>query len=682
MARVLLIDEIESTREGITAILRRLGHQVEAKGSPEAASEWLRAHVPDVIFLAGRALAWSPVRALEQVRSIQRPPPVVWLDGSPPEFAGRPPEAFLGRSPEQPDIQKTLAHLFGEGRTSDWADVAFLRSVSGPLEQFPPIRVLALAHRVKATGRINIVTDDGRKTIDVDAGRVVQASGFHDLLEFLGLTNGPDDDLAQVLGRGVKAGMAADSALNIAAQTLGARVADLLGQDGHVEFDPQATPTGQPVVLPVTVPRMLTEGLKVSRSIDRIRPLYLGTRGGRVELKVPHGVGLEQLGLDPVAYRLLRKAQKIPQIDLLLKSEEGDADARILALDLLAALGYIRIKAGTPIERVTMPEIEDEPKAEPKPKADTARENLMTEEMSLTTKVKTRALKKSEDPKLVELKLVRDRFRAATAVEVIGVESLEELTPEVLDKKFREVSQRYHPDRYSNDGKGFRLVADDIFSLVNQAYEALKDPTILEEARERIKAKQTGGVFVSRREKNLAKISFAKGEIHFRARRWGEAYDDLSDAVKLDRQTWRYKALQLQAGFWAEKLTAREATEGIDEIVQELAVKAEAAENPNEQDQHRNAIADLLFQLGEIWIRAGDEPRAYKLFERAKTANPKHAAALRRLWLKQVREDGRTSKPASLVDPARAAKSAASAAKKEEPAGALSGIMGIFGKKK
>src|SRR4029453_2353605 len=153
----------------------------------------------------------------------------------------------------------------------------------------------------------------------------------------------------------------ADSALNIAAQTLGARVADLLGQDGHVEFDTQAKPTGQQVVLPVSVPRMLTEGLKVSRSIDRIRPLYLGTRGGRVEIKVPHGVGLEQLGLDPVAYRLLRKAQKIPQIDLLLKSEEGDADARILALDLLAALGYIRIKAGSPIERVTMPEVEDEP---------------------------------------------------------------------------------------------------------------------------------------------------------------------------------------------------------------------------------------------------------------------------------------------------------------------------------
>ena len=675
MARVLLIDEIESTRDGITAILRRLGHQVEPKVSPETAGEWLRTNVPDVIFLAGRALAWSPVRALEQVRSIQRPPPVVWLDSSPPEFAGKPPEAFLARSPEQPDIQKMLAHLFGEGRTSEWADLSFLRSVSGPLEQYPPIRVLALAHRVKATGRINIVTDEGKKTVDVDAGRVVQASGFHDLLEFLGLTNGPDADLAQVLGRGVKAGMAADAALNIAAQTLGARLADLLGQDGHVEFDPHAKPHGQPVVLPVTVPRMLTEGLKVSRSIDRIRRLYLGTRGGRVEIKVPHGVGLEQLGLDPVAYRLLRKAQKIPQIDLLLKSEEGDADSRILALDLLAALGYVRIKAGTPIERVEVPE------EEPKPKAESARENLMTEEVAVTTRVKTRALKKPEDPKLVELKLVRDRFRSATAVEVLGVEQLDDLAPDALDRKFRDVSQRYHPDRYSNDGKGFRLVADDIFALVNQAYEALKDPTILEEARERIRAKHTGTTFVSRREKQLAKISFAKGEIHFRARRWGEAYDDLSDAVKLDPETWRYRALQVQAGFWAEKLTAREATERIDDIVKDLAVKADAAENPSEQDQHRHAVADLLFQLGEIWIRAGDEPRAYKLFERAKIANPKHAAALRRLWLKQVREDGVTSRPASLVEPARAPKPTSGAAKKDE-SGALSGIMGIFGKKK
>jgi curved DNA-binding protein CbpA len=634
---------------------------------------------PDVIFLAGRAIGWSPVRALEQVRSIQRPPPVVWLDAAPPEFAGKPPEAFLGRSPEQPDIQRVLSDLFGEGRTGEWADLTFLRSVSGPIEQFPPIRVLALAHRLKASGRINIVTDDGRKTIDVDAGRVVQASGFHDLLEFLGLTNGPDEDLAHVLGRAVRAGMAADSALNIAGHTLGARLADLLGQDGHVEFDPQAKSQSQQVVLPVTVPRMLTEGLKISRSIDRIRPLYLGTRGGRVEVKVPHGVALEQLGLDPVAYRLLRKAQKVPQIDLLLKSEEGDADARILAIDLLAALGYVRIKAGTPIERA----LDDVGDLRAAPK--TERENLRTEEMAVTTKVKTRALKKPEDPKLVELKLVRDRFRAATAVEILGVDSLEDLAPDTLDKKFREVSQRYHPDRYTNDGKGFRLVADDIFSLVNQAYEALKDPTILEEAKERIRARVTGAVFVSRREKNIAKISFAKGEIHFRARRWSEAYDDLSDATKLDPETSRYKALQLQAGFWAEKLTAREASEGIDVIVKELQVKADAAEDPAQQDLHQNSIADLLFQLGEIWIRAGDEARAYKFFDRAKNANPKHAASLRRLWLKQVRDEGKTSKPASLNEPSKTRGLGGAASKdpkKADPSGTFSGIMGIFGKKK
>ncbi len=189
-------------------------------------------------------------------------------------------------------------------------------------------------------------------------------------------------------------------------------------------------------------------------------------------------------------------------------------------------------------------------------------------------------------------------------------------------------------------------------------------------------------MFVSRREKNLAKISFAKGEIHFRARRWAEAYDDLSDAVKLDGMTWRYKALQLQAGFWAEKLTAREASEGIDVLVKEIQAKADTTEDHAEQDAHNNSIADLFFQLGEIWIRAGDETRAYKFFERAKGVNPKHAAALRRLWLKQVREEGRTSRPASLSEPPKGAKASASAAKKAESSGALSGIMGIFGKKK
>jgi hypothetical protein len=78
----------------------------------------------------------------------------------------------------------------------------------------------------------------------------------------------------------------------------------------------------------------------------------------------------------------------------------------------------------------------------------------MTEEMSLTTKVKTRALKQKEDPKLVELKLVRDRFRAATAVEVIGVEQLEDLTPEVLDKKFREGLAALPPGPLLERGQG------------------------------------------------------------------------------------------------------------------------------------------------------------------------------------------------------------------------------------
>src|SRR4029453_5066118 len=113
VARVLLIDEIESTREGITAILRRLGHQVEAKVSPDVASEWLRTHMPDVIFLAGRALAWSPVRALEQVRSIQRPPPVVWLASSPPGSARRP--RAQPKTPRQPVRRRAQPRRGGLG---------------------------------------------------------------------------------------------------------------------------------------------------------------------------------------------------------------------------------------------------------------------------------------------------------------------------------------------------------------------------------------------------------------------------------------------------------------------------------------------------------------------------------------------------------------------------------------
>jgi CheY-like chemotaxis protein/tetratricopeptide (TPR) repeat protein len=680
LARLLLIDEMPATRETVAEILRRLGHEVDVQPTPDGAKGILESNAPDAIFLAGRATTWSGVRALEQIRTANNgqgsaAPPVIWLDGSPPEFAGKGPEAFLTRSPAQADVQKVLADLLGGGGTRDWADLAFLQAISGPLEQFPPIRVLALAHRMKASGRMSVVTDAGRLTVDLDAGRVVHATGFVDILEFLGLHNGPDEDMGQVLGRAVAAGMAADAALNIAAQTLGARLADLLDQDGHVEFDSQARPSSAPVVLPVTIPRMLTEGLRQSRSVPKIAPTYAALRGGRADVTVPQGVALEQLGLDPVAFRLLRKAQKVPYLDILLKAEEDDATARMLAIDLLVQLGYLRLRPGSGGGPADAEDLDTSEILNSGVRSGDTTEDITEEQAQTTTRGKPKD-KKAEDPRLQELRSVRDKFRAMAAADILGVEEVADLTTDVLDRKFREASQRYHPDRHSADGRGFRMVAEDIIAIVNQAYETLRDPAIQEEAKERILARKSGAVFVSKRERNQAKVAFAKGEIHFRARRWNESYEELSLAVRLDPESWRYQSLQLQAGFWSEKLTARDVSQAIDVIVKDLLSK----------DDHKNAgiVADLLFQVGEIWIRAGDEPRAYAFFDRAKQANPKHPATLRRLWLKQVREDGKATPPPSITAPRAAGGRAQPGGKKGEtkPEGALAGIMGLFGKKK
>ena len=58
-----------------------------------------------------------------------------------------------------------------------------LAGLSGTSGGIPPIRVLFLAHRVSASGRLWMTRGVEMRTIDLSGGQIVGCSGFQDLLE-------------------------------------------------------------------------------------------------------------------------------------------------------------------------------------------------------------------------------------------------------------------------------------------------------------------------------------------------------------------------------------------------------------------------------------------------------------------------------------------------------------------
>ena len=63
----------------------------------------------------------------------------------------------------------------------------------------------------------------------------------------------------------------------------------------------------------------------------------------------------------------------------------------------------------------------------------------------------------------------------------MGLERSRDCNEGALTRKYREMSQRYHPDRYINAEQRSQQVAAEVFTLITEAYETLSNPGILEE---------------------------------------------------------------------------------------------------------------------------------------------------------------------------------------------------------
>lgn len=641
MARVVAAEDDVLVRALLVDALRGLGHEVLLVNDADALLLAVERSTVDVIIASGHPGPTDVVKLSAALNFADVRPPLIALCAATPEATERLRDtaiAAVAPLPVHPDtigaaLKKALSGPTGTATLPDaWSGAGALAELRGPVERVSPIRLLFLAHRVGATGRL--VADPARTgsfaafTVGLRAGRVVHVSGVAGLVAPLVPDAPQDADLSDAMAAAVQAGADASTAFGVAASVLAdhlARLADARG--GDIRFDTAWTPPAGAFPLPDAVPGIVLAGLRRMRQPEFLTRLWSARNDQVVRVHLPTDAPEARWGLDAPALRVLREASRGGSPEDLLVRVAGTDEARrkdaLRALDALHVFGLIELQEapmeappGAPTVELARPttDVRARPPTGEAPRPSTAEAERAAPTAELPKQT-------AEDPRVDRFRDTLARLEKCVPVEILELSDKRRLTDEDIATAYREVSKRYHPDLYFNAPPAVRSLAEACFSRVNAAHEALRAPGGIAEARRFLDAKASGQPYVSEKDHQAARVAFRRGEIAFRNREWKPAYDDFSEAARLDAVTWPHALLAAHAGYLAKALTLEQAVTGIDALTTTTPQrKAEAL-----------VVTATLLKL------AGKNDPALKRFKAALDADPDNRDAQRELRLVERR---------------------------------------------
>ena len=647
MARLLLVDPDLPRREALARSLRQHGHAVLDLAGPVEALDAIERAGVDLVLATVDELG-GPGRALSRAVEARSRSLIVWL-GEEKVIArertkGAPVAGFLPLPVAPVALDGLLGRLVGVSRPS-WSGRDFLAAVDGTSSRFPIPRVLFLAHRLSAEGRLEVESASGLATVDLRDGRVVGVSGVPGLAPEV--AGAAVLGLEEAIGRSIAAGRLPDKAMEQAALAVGVWAVQKRGRGSTlVRFraDHHVGSGGFP--LPLSIPQLLSRGLQLTRGADMVRQSFERFRTAQVHVEVPVDAPESRWGLPPAALRMVRDASGVKTLEELVDAgKAGERPETWLAADLLLTLGFLQLVDPEGGEELEPEELTTrgpgDLEAEPSGLADADElEDDLSEELipgdllgDSAESGPTPVEPPSEDPataRLVEMQVTLSSLRGAEPLEVLGIRTSDQATPDGIESAFRKVSALYHPDRYGQEPEAVGRLAADCFAVVGRAREELlEDPAHLELVRLRLQAKEQGKVFLTAGEREVLRHRGREAERALKRRAWAEAIALSDEVLAQDPESFEARFVNTRARVGSGALGL---VEGADQL------RALTAPDPRSR-------AVVLNEAGELLLKAGKEAAAYKCFRQAVEADPEHIEARRQLRLRDMRESRSPSGP-------------------------------------
>jgi tetratricopeptide (TPR) repeat protein len=227
-------------------------------------------------------------------------------------------------------------------------------------------------------------------------------------------------------------------------------------------------------------------------------------------------------------------------------------------------------------------------------------------------------------------------MEGANAIDVLELGDRRSATEDDVTNAYRDISKRFHPDTYFGAPPLVRALAEACFAKVNGAYEALRMPGGITEAKRVLQARSEGRAYVSDRDHQAARVAYKRAEVLFRNRDWRGADALFAEACRLDPTTWPHGLYAARCGYLSRRLTA-------DECVREL--DALHAPDAAKRGEVQVAIGNVLKLEG----RPAEAVRRYKL---AIEADPENRDAQREIRLQNARaEKDKSVSTAAITQP-------------------------------
>jgi len=483
----------------------------------------------------------------------------------------------------------------------------------------------------QATGTLEARGSAGGWSLGVRSGRVVHVEGRPDLLADVGITDGAGD-LTKDLGAAIARGVDMNRAFQAAEDGLGRALVALAGAaDGSLRFDGTDVPPPGSFPLPTPVLRLLARAFTAQ---TREPDVSDEARSSRLIWRGPG----EVKGMNPVEERIHQLAQKGAPVGKLIDAIGRNNPARgrqaAATIELMLATGLIALRA--PARREAVRQTRTEQDSDRRVQA--LRQKIARRKQEVSSSphhhkspeavdaAESRAASKAARPQSDKATLAAALagMEGKEPLELLGLQEALFIDASGLTMAFRDSGARYHPDRFAGASAEVQELAGQAFSVINDAFEHLRDPAVLDHTNKMLDARSRGEYYVNEISANKAKVFFRKAESALQRRNTKLACELATKAVEMDPRQLDYRVLLVSTQVFSRAIDPEQALVTLAQL---------EAKTPKEEIL-------VYFATGRLLKFVDREEDAVKYFRRVLRIEPAHADAKREVWLHEKRSAG------------------------------------------